>query len=152
MKKRTCFHSSVDTKEINVTNGTFTAMLHETSHNINGYGKINFDNWHKELGTLQAGRSRFRLEFFALWLPGSTHPLTEMSTGSISEGVIMRMTNNLETIKCQMSRNSWSLRLLESYVPVQACIEMALTYSLKLAKTGHGPRSMLFGFYLCCSM
>jgi len=44
MQKRTYFNSSVDTRECNVTNKMFTAMLHEPSDNINGYDQRNLDN------------------------------------------------------------------------------------------------------------
>jgi hypothetical protein len=58
---------------------------------------------------------------------GTAQPLTEMSTGGISWGQrqLLHRTDNLTTFMWQLSRNSGSLNLLQSYGPVQACIGIA---------------------------
>jgi hypothetical protein len=70
MKKRTYFNSFVDTRESNVTNRTFTAMLHEPSDNRNDYDQSNFDNWHKELEYTTSRKAAVSVGVFRTMAPG----------------------------------------------------------------------------------
>jgi hypothetical protein len=108
---------------------------------------------------LQAARSWFRsplgsLEFFidiirpaaVCMALGSTQPLTEMSTRSISFGEkrTMLRADNLATFKCRFSINSLSLDLQQPSGRDQACIGIAVYCS-------RGSVSVAVSLADCCS-